>query len=130
MPGEERERERERRGREKERDPGLDCTVHVQDERQEKKQTIGLPADKPDGPGRDAARALASSVWTADWTADWNSAREKVTDVAVDEGTEVDAEEPVGDVDPEDDMMIDLGRATIHLDNENRKNEESSLTQH
>ena len=119
------EREREKK-KERERDPGLDCTVHVQDERQEKKQTIGLPADKPDGPGRDAARALASSVWTADW----NSAREKVTDVAVDEGTEVDAEEPVADVDPDDDMTIDLGRATIHLDNENRKNEESSLTQH
>ena len=48
-------------------------------------------------------------------------------------GTDVAAGEPMGDVAPEDDMTIDdrqLGRETIHLDNKNRKYEESSLSQH
>ena len=61
------------------------------------------PADKPDGPGRDAASAFASSVWTANW----NSVCEKVAVVAVEAGTDVAAGEPMGNVAPEDDMTID-----------------------
>ena len=107
MPGKERERD-QKRGREREKEKerpglGLHSTRARQEARTNIKKTIGLPADKPDGPGRDAASALASSVWTADW----NSVCEKVAVVSVEAGTDVAAGEPMGGVAPEDDMTID-----------------------
>ena len=67
--GREREREREEEEEEEEEEekgPGLgERTVCVRDEgwqERETKYNKGLPADTPDGPGREAARALASSA--------------------------------------------------------------------
>ena len=62
----EREREEEEEEEEEEKGPGLgERTVCVRDEgwqERETKYNKGLPADTPDGPGREAARALASSA--------------------------------------------------------------------